>query len=229
MGEAMAQMLGMLRRARLTRCHACGYAASRTRHAPGMVLLWVVPALWSTNYLIARLANGLIAPHPLALGRWSLAALLLMPWMGAALWRQRAALRREWSSCWCWASGHVHLRRLGLYRRAHHDGGEYRPDLRHHADDHRGGSARGCCTSACARAGSGWCWRWLGLLVVITHGNLANLLAVRFTPATCWILAAAASWTAYSVLLQRWPTRWGRANAWWPSSRAAWSCCCRRR
>jgi hypothetical protein len=47
-----------------------------------LVLLWLVPLLWSTNYIIARLANGLIAPHLLALGRWSLAALLLMPWMG---------------------------------------------------------------------------------------------------------------------------------------------------
>ena len=43
------------------------------------VLLWVVPLLWSSNYIIARLADGLIAPHALALGRWLLAALLLLP------------------------------------------------------------------------------------------------------------------------------------------------------
>ena len=40
------------------------------------VLLWVVPALWSSNYVIARSAEGVIPPHLLASGRWLLAALL---------------------------------------------------------------------------------------------------------------------------------------------------------
>ena len=60
------------------------------------VLLWVVPALWSTNYLIARAAEGVIAPHALAFGRWGLAALLLLPLTLRGLLRQRDALRREW-------------------------------------------------------------------------------------------------------------------------------------
>ena len=33
--------------------------------------------MWSVNYLVARWAPGVIAPHALALGRWFLAALLL--------------------------------------------------------------------------------------------------------------------------------------------------------
>ena len=72
------------------------------------LLLWVVPLLWSSNYIIARLADGVVAPHALALGRWALAALLLLPWVGRGLWTQRAerkpnplarALRRQrWKS-----------------------------------------------------------------------------------------------------------------------------------
>ena len=75
------------------------------------VLLWVVPLLWSTNYIIARLADGLIAAHALALGRWALAALLLLPWVGRGLWAQRSVLRREW----------LHLLVLGFFEigRAH--------------------------------------------------------------------------------------------------------------
>ena len=42
-------------------------------------LLFIVPALWSSNYLVARLSAPLIAPHALALGRWALAMLLLLP------------------------------------------------------------------------------------------------------------------------------------------------------
>ena len=60
------------------------------------VLLWVVPALWSTNYLIARASEDVIAPHALAFGRWGLAALLLLPFTARGLLRQREALRQEW-------------------------------------------------------------------------------------------------------------------------------------
>jgi hypothetical protein len=42
-----------------------------------MALLLLTPALWSVNYLVARLAPGEIAPHMLALGRWMLAATVL--------------------------------------------------------------------------------------------------------------------------------------------------------
>jgi hypothetical protein len=62
------------------------------RWAP--VLLWVVPGLWSSNYLIARASHGVIAPHALAMGRWALALALMLPFVGAALWQQREAVRR---------------------------------------------------------------------------------------------------------------------------------------
>jgi drug/metabolite transporter (DMT)-like permease len=51
-----------------------------------------------------------------------------------------------------------------------------------------------------------------GLLFVIARGELRNLLAVRFTVGDLWVLAAGLSWTAYSVLLRRWPTRLGTAE-----------------
>ena len=47
--------------------------------------MWVVPLLWSSNYIIARLADGVIAPHALALGRWALAAALLLPFVAGTL------------------------------------------------------------------------------------------------------------------------------------------------
>ena len=58
------------------------------------MLLWTVPLLWSSNCIIARLAHGVFAPHALAFGRWSLAALFLLPWLGRGLWSRREA--REW-------------------------------------------------------------------------------------------------------------------------------------
>jgi len=71
------------------------HAAARVRLA--RALIWVVPALWSSNYLVARLADGVIAPHALASARWTLAALLMLPIVGRGLLRDTAWLRREWA------------------------------------------------------------------------------------------------------------------------------------
>jgi drug/metabolite transporter (DMT)-like permease len=54
-----------------------------------IALLFIAPALWSVNYLVARWAPGVIAPHMLALGRWTVAAAVL----GAFCWREIAAKR----------------------------------------------------------------------------------------------------------------------------------------
>ena len=54
-----------------------------------LALLFIAPALWSVNYLVARWAPGVIAPHALALFRWIVAAALL----GAFCWRELAAKR----------------------------------------------------------------------------------------------------------------------------------------
>jgi len=48
-----------------------------------------------------------------------------------------------------------------------------------------------------------------GVLFVIAKGDVGNLLAVRFVRGDAWIVAAAVSWTAYSVLLKRWPSALG--------------------
>ena len=53
-------------------------------------LIFVAPALWSVNYLVARWAPGVVAPHMLALARWGVAALML----GAFCWRELHAKRQ---------------------------------------------------------------------------------------------------------------------------------------
>ena len=59
------------------------------------VLFWVIPLLWIVNSVIARRAPGVITPHVLALGRWTLAGLAL-GWMARReLWEQRQELRQH--------------------------------------------------------------------------------------------------------------------------------------
>jgi len=42
------------------------------------LLLLLTPALWGVNYLVARLAVDVVAPHALALGRWFVAGVVML-------------------------------------------------------------------------------------------------------------------------------------------------------
>ena len=57
-----------------------------------VALLFITPALWSVNYLVGRIAPGIIAPHMLALLRWSVAGLILAVFAWPELLAKRAML-----------------------------------------------------------------------------------------------------------------------------------------
>lgn len=177
------------------------------------VLLWVVPALWSSNYIVARTWPGHLGAHALASGRWALALALMLPFTGAALWRHRAALRAEWKQCLVlgalgmWVCGallyvggqHTSASNLALFYAA-------TPVLIAVAGvkllhEKMSGPQRAGVALAAA-----------GVVFVIAKGDPANLLAVRLSVGDGWALLAAVSWVAYSVLLKRWPSALGPAE-----------------
>ncbi len=186
------------------------FAAQVPASGKARLLLWLVPLLWSSNYIIARLGDGVIAPHALALGRWLLAALILLPWMGRGLWSRRDVVRREW----------LHLLVLGFL-------GMYICGAWVYVAGHTTTSTNialiyAVTPMAIAAASAmllheklsraqwaGVVLALLGLLFVIAKGDPARLLAVQFVAGDAWITAAAISWTAYSVLLKRWPSALG--------------------
>jgi len=174
------------------------------------LLLFVVPALWSSNYLIARLAREVIQPHSLAFGRWALALALLLPFVGEGLLARRAAIAREWP----------HLLVLGAL-------GMWICGAWVYIAAHTTSAANIALIYAAAPVAIAIVgvkvlhermsvWQWgagasalAGVLFVIAKGDLRNLLALSFTPGDAWIVAAALAWTAYSVLLKHWPSALG--------------------
>ncbi len=171
------------------------------------LLLWVVPAFWASNYLIARLAADAVHPHALAFGRWALALGLMLPFVGVTLWRQRAAVRAEagqllvlgalgmWvCGAWVYVGGQTTTAAniALIYAATPVAIAVAGVKLLH---ERMRLSQRLSVVSAL-----------LGVLFVIARGDVGNLLAVRFTPGDGWIVGAAVAWTAYSVLLRRWPT-----------------------
>ncbi|HEY6514404.1 MAG TPA: DMT family transporter [Burkholderiaceae bacterium] len=204
------------------------------------VLMFVTPALWSVNYLVARWAPGVIAPHALALGRWIVAALVLGAFCAAELRDKRGSIRHEWKQLlvlgalgmWvCGAFVYVGGRttsavNIGLLYAAS-------PVLIALA------SALWLHERIGPRQMLGVALALAGVLHILLRGDWPTLLAFSFNSGDIWVAVAMLCWTVYSLLLRAWPSRFGalarltliacagivvlipftvwEAIAWWPS------------
>jgi drug/metabolite transporter (DMT)-like permease len=185
----------------------------RTSGEPGArrlayALLFITPALWSVNYLVARWAPGVIAPHALALGRWVLAALVLGAACAPELWAGRAAIRAEWKQflvlgalgmwvcgAFVYIGGHTTSAvNIGLLYAVS-------PVLIALASTlwlHETFTLRQALGLALALA---------GMLHILIHGDWPALAALRINPGDAWVAVAVVCWTLYSLLLRAWASR----------------------
>ena len=195
-----------------------------------IALLFIAPAMWSVNYLVARWAPGVIAPHMLALGRWAVAAALL----GAFCWREivakRTLIRAE--------AGHfIVLGALGMWvcgafvyvggrsTTAVNIGLIYAgsPVLIALASalwlQAPAGPPQGRAPEGRARRFSDERFgvkQWLGValaisgvLHIIIKGQWQALADVHVNSGDAWIAVAMVCWAAYSLLLRAWPSAFG--------------------
>jgi drug/metabolite transporter (DMT)-like permease len=177
------------------------------------VLLFVVPALWSTNYWIARLADGLIGPHALAAGRWAVAGAIMLPFVWRGLWQQREQWRSEWRQLLVLGTLGMYICGAWVY-------------VAGHTTTSANIAIIYAITPVAIAAASAWMLheplrapqKWgialalAGTLFVITRGDIRVLTGLDLVPGDFWIMAAAVSWTAYSVLLRKWPSVLGPAQ-----------------
>ena len=172
-----------------------------------LILLWIVPVLWTVNYIVARKAPGVIGPYLLALGRWALAAIVLVALARGELWRERASIGRVW---WQYAI----LGTLGM--------------LVCGAWVYQGARSTGTMNIALIYAaspvliglgaaywlGERFGWRQgLGVLLALTgvvhvvvKGQWAALTSVQFVPGDLWMVGATVAWAAYALLQKKWPS-----------------------
>ena len=172
-----------------------------------LILLWVVPALWAVNYIIARKAPGVIGPHLLALGRWGLAALVLVVLARSELRANRVNIAKVW-----WQ--YLILGALGM--------------LICGAWVYQGARSTQAMNIALIYAaspvlislGSVWllkeainkrqvlgiCLALLGVVHVVVKGQWAALSNVQFVVGDLWIVAATISWAGYALLQKKWPS-----------------------
>ncbi len=172
-----------------------------------VALLLMTPALWSVNYLVGRLAPGVIAPHMLALLRWSLAGLVLAAFAWPELRAKKSSLLKNgWH--------YMVLGALGMWICG--------------AWVYIGARSTSATNIALiyalspvfiALVSSLWLRerlglvQWLGIALafvglvhVVIQGQWVALADVRLVAGDLWILGATVSWTLYSIFLKRWPS-----------------------
>lgn len=186
-------------------------AAQRARlERLARLAIWVVPALWAVNYIVARRAPGVIEPYALALGRWALAGILLAFVARRELWSQRRAIGVVWYQyvvlgfcgmlvCGAWvylgAKTTVAMNIALIY------------------------SASPVLIALGAVAFLGERFRWLqgvgvvvalaGVVHVVVRGQWMALGQVQWVAGDAWIVAAMVSWACYALLQKLWPSPLG--------------------
>jgi drug/metabolite transporter (DMT)-like permease len=170
-------------------------------------LIFVAPALWSVNYLVARWAPGVIAPHALALGRWTVAALVLLVFCHREIAAKRHVVRGE-------AWHFIVLGALGMWVCG--------------AFVYIGGRSTAAVNIGLLYAASpvlialtsalwlrerfgvlqaiGVALALAGVLHVLLRGQWAAIGELSLNPGDLWIAVAVVCWTAYSLLLRAWPS-----------------------
>ena len=180
-----------------------------TAHAEQLarLALWIVPALWAVNYIIARRAPGVIEPYTLAFGRWVLAGLILIAWARHELWTQRSALAAVWYQ-------YVVLGFCGM--------------LVCGAWVYLGAKTTAAMNIALIYSASpvlialgavlwlgerfrlqqvlGVVLALAGVVHVIVKGQWLALTQVQWVVGDAWILAAMAAWALYALLQKLWPS-----------------------
>ena len=173
-------------------------------------LLWLVPAMASVNYILARKAVGVIGPHLLALGRWALVALVLLVLAGPELWRKRHAVARVWWQFPVLGALGMLVCGAWVYQGARSTQAMNIALIYAAAPVLIGlGAAIWLGERLSWRQATGVVLALAGVLHVVVKGQWNALSLVRFVPGDLWIVAATFSWAAYALLQKTWPSSLG--------------------
>ena len=173
-------------------------------------LIFIAPALWSVNYLVGRSAIDTVAPHPLALGRWAIAGLLLLAFSWREVSAKRAAIRAEWKQFLVLGALGMWICGAWVYL-----GARTTPATNISLIYSVSPVMIALVSAIFLRErigpvqGAGVLLAFAGVLHVIFKGQWSGVASVEFTVGDAWIVAAALSWTVYSLLLRAWPSAFG--------------------
>jgi drug/metabolite transporter (DMT)-like permease len=175
-----------------------------------LALLWLVPALWTVNYIVARKAPGVIGPYLLAFGRWGLAAMFLLLLTRTELWRQRADIAKVWWQYLILGTLGMMICGAWVYQGARSTGAMNIALIYSASPVLIGlGAVLWLGERFGVRQGVGVALAIAGVVHVVVKGQWTALAGVQFSAGDLWIVAATVSWAAYALLQKQWPSPLG--------------------
>jgi drug/metabolite transporter (DMT)-like permease len=175
-----------------------------------LALLWLVPALWTVNYIVARKAPGVTGPYMLAFGRWGLAALFLLVLTRSELWRQRADIAKVWWQYLVLGTLGMVICGAWVYQGARSTGAMNIALIYAASPVLIGlGAVIWLGERFGPRQGLGVALAIAGVVHVVVKGQWTALASVQFSSGDLWIVAATVSWAAYALLQKQWPSPLG--------------------
>ncbi|NVK02178.1 MAG: DMT family transporter [Oceanospirillaceae bacterium] len=171
------------------------------------LLLILTPMFWAGNFISARAIAPETDPLLLALLRWILALLLILPWWLPVLRREwRAMLQNlpvlSWLSLWSVASFNTMIY-LGVETTTASNAAIFQAII----------PVLIMILSWIFYSERVSVLQWLGValsisgvLVIVSRAEMARLLGLQLNPGDLWIMVAVASWAIYSVTLRHRPS-----------------------
>lgn len=166
-------------------------------------LLVIPPLMWAGNAVVGRMVQGMVPPVTFNFLRWSLALLILLPIAGWVL-RPGSALWSNWRRF-----AVLGLFGVGLYNTMQYMALKTSTPLNVTLVAAAtpiwmlllGRMFFGVNISR--QAAMGAALSLSGVAIVLSRGDLGNLLAIQLVPGDAWMLGASLSWAIYSWLLAK--------------------------
>lgn len=170
------------------------------------LLLTLTMLFWSGSSVVANWLKDVMSPEAINFGRWVFSLLLLAPMTARELIAKRAVLLRDWKLlallAFAGGAGFHTLQYWSLHWTTVSNNGLIQ-------------SIMPVCIMAMSwllfrdRVGkqlaAGMTSSFLGVLVILSRGNLGVVLDLSFNPGNVLVVAAVMMWSFYAVLLRRRP------------------------
>lgn len=170
------------------------------------VLLTLSALFWGGNFVVGRWAHSDIPPLNLTFVRWTVAVLILTPFVAGGLWRHRGLIRRHFGLLFVLALTGMAMFHSFTYIALNTTEAINAafvlasmpmviPVVSRLMGDER----------LTMRQAVGIAISFIGVGVIVARGDVEVLATLSFTPGDLWVLAAVVAWSVYSVLVKRKP------------------------
>ena len=181
-------------------------AALQRERSLAMILLFIVPALFTTNVIVARAVADTVPPFALAYWRWMLAFLIFLPVVGPDFWRHRAAIAAEWRDLLVLGILGMGICGAFVYIGADTTSATNIGLIFGTAPIIIAGASTLMYGEPMGRAkAAGIFISLFGVLIIVFRGDVGALRTLTFVTGDVWIVCSALAWAIYSVMLRHRP------------------------